>query len=533
MPVLQHELNYGGQEKRRSLSRRLPVARVASLTSVALLALALLPSPLPAAAIKGTVLDHFTGRALARAEVKLAPISGTAGDEAVLFSNVAGNFEFADVRPGYYLLSAARRGFATAWYGQKAWNTAAVPLTIADERDELNLPLYLKRLGAISGTVWDENEVGIAGIKVLAYRAAHPPRLVSEAQADDRGVFRIGELEPGSYFLRSAAHRLPGGDGLLPTFFKNTIELDRAWSIEAQLEQETGDRNFRPEVGKLYELSGEIIFPKAEATIELVSRVERVSVRSMADGRFRFPNLAPGEYELFAECVVADRYRTERFSAYRRVNIDSGDEQVRIGLDPLSKITLKLEDPDSNPAPLDQVVPAIRKLDLAGAGPMKQVVKGAAELAAGRWEIAVLPRGRRYTSTIDGPSLVPGRGDGWIEFTLLGRRDLTIKAIVSPNAASIHGKVTTGAGRAVGSAPVFLRPVNLPPEKRVVDPRATRTSPGGEFQFTGLAPGQYRLMSSFEYAAPDDSQMAAARAVEISVKESEERVQNLELFVLR
>jgi hypothetical protein len=488
---------------------------------------------LTAATVKGTVLDHFTGRALARAEVKLSPVSGTLGDEQTLFSNIAGNFEFGEVRPGYYLLSAARRGFATAWYGQKTWNSAAVPVTIADERDELNLPLYPRRMGAISGTVWDENEIGIAGVKVVAYRASRPPKLVAEAQADDRGFFRIGELEPGSYFIRSAGHKLPGGDGVLPTFFKNTTELDRAWAIDAQLEEESADRNFRPEVGALYELSGEIVFPKAEVTLELVSPLDRARTRSMPDGGFRLPNLAPGEYELFAECTITDRYRTERFSAYRMVSIDNGNEQLRFGLDPLSKITLKLEDPDANPVPLEQVVPAIRRLDLAGAGPMKPVVKGAAELAAGRWEIAVLPRGRRYTAAIEGPSLVPGRGDGWIEFKLLARRELAIKAVVSPNAASIHGKVTRGAGRAVGGAPVFLRQVNLPPEKRVIDPRSTRTSPGGEYQFDRLAPGQYRLMSSFEFASPDDAQMAAARAVEISVRESEERLQNLDLFVLR
>jgi hypothetical protein len=508
-------------------------ARGAALTLAAISAALGLNLNLSAATVKGTVLDRFTGRALARAEVKLMPVSGTAGNQQALFTSVAGNFEFGDVRPGYYLLSAARRGFAAAWYGQKAWNSAAVPIVIADERDELNLPLYPRRLGAISGTVWDENEIGISGVKVAAYRASRPPQLVAEAQADDRGFFRIGELEPGEYFIRSAGHRLPGGDGLLPAFFKNTVELDRAWPIETQLEEEAADRNFRPEVGELYELSGEIVFPKAEVTIELVSPLERIRTRSGDGGGFRFPNVAPGVYELFAEGVLADRYRIERFSAYRMVSIDNGNEHLRFGLDPLSRVSLKVEDQDANPVPIEQVVTLIRRLDLAGALAPKTVTGQTAELAAGRWEIAVLPRGGRYTAAIDGPSLVPGRGDGWIEFKLLGRRDLAIKAIVSPNAASIRGKVTSGAGRPVGGAPVYLRAVNLPPEKRVVDPRGTRTSPGGEYRFTGLAPGQYRLMSSFEFAAPDDGQMTAARAAEVSVRESEEREQNLELFVLR
>ena len=63
------------------------------------------------------------------------------------------------------------------------------------------------RFGGITGTVRDENEVGIADQDVAAYTNTEPPYVVSRATTDDRGVFRISGLYPGSYLVRTTGNR--------------------------------------------------------------------------------------------------------------------------------------------------------------------------------------------------------------------------------------------------------------------------------------------------------------------------------------
>jgi hypothetical protein len=80
-------------------------------------------------------------------------------------------------------------------------------------------------MGAISGRVLDENGVGLQRITVLTYHARFPLRSVAEAKSDDRRVYRIAGLDPGRYWLRTAAAILDDGSGLLPTFGPLAREL--------------------------------------------------------------------------------------------------------------------------------------------------------------------------------------------------------------------------------------------------------------------------------------------------------------------
>jgi hypothetical protein len=61
----------------------------------------------------------------------------------------------------------------------------------------------------------------------------------------------------------------------------------------------------------------------------------------------------------------------------------------------------------------------------------------------------------------------------------------------------VEGLVMTAPERAVPGAPVFLQAVEPPGEIRT-----TRTDLRGRYRFIGLAPGAYRLISSFEQQSP-------------------------------
>src|SRR5215467_227612 len=194
------------------------------------LLLLLLPIALEAAIIRGTVVEHSTGKPLARTQMTLAPLPGTPGPQQAQRTNTYGAFEFSALPGGAYLLTASRRGFPPVQYGQKNWRAAGAPIVIAEDQTSF-LNLRMPRYGAITGTIVDENDVGLPEHEVVAYRNTRPPRLVARAQADDRGIFRIPGLDPGRYLVRTVGRQYEDG-GYLPTFYRETQRVEEASFLE-------------------------------------------------------------------------------------------------------------------------------------------------------------------------------------------------------------------------------------------------------------------------------------------------------------
>ena len=86
----------------------------------------------------------------------------------------------------------------------------------------------------------------------------------------------------------------------------------------------------------------------------------------------------------------------------------------------------------------------------------------------------------------------------------------------SSNPGALHGMVKD-AGEPVVGAPVFMEPMDLEPARRLTDTYVTITDVQGRYHFSGLAPGHYRVLSSFEYQMPDSKIMAEARAQELQI----------------
>ena len=145
-----------------------------------------------AAVIRGVVLDRSTGRPLARSLVNLRPVDGTGGKPQSIRANRGGQFTFT-VSAGMYLLRASRAGFAPFQYGQKDWKSAGKPMAV-EQDGALYLDIRLRRYAAISGTVLDENEIGIPDQKVIAYPAKQPLQIAATATTDDRGTSTLTTL---------------------------------------------------------------------------------------------------------------------------------------------------------------------------------------------------------------------------------------------------------------------------------------------------------------------------------------------------
>lgn len=256
-----------------ALSARGVRQMLSSMLKVALAGLLLLRLT-GAATIRGAVVENATGRPLARSLVTASAIGreGSAGGSMSTRANSSGLFFLSGLNPGAYLLTASRRGFAARRYGQKNWKAAGTPILLADNESNFVVELRLQRLGAITGAVWDENQVGLPDQEVAVYETTRPPRLLKKIRTDDRGIYRIGELEPGSYYVRARGSQSDEGSGPLPTFFKDSAGVEQAQRVDVDLDQQAIDINIQPPVGKLYHVTGSAQVPRQvmQLTIDLV-----------------------------------------------------------------------------------------------------------------------------------------------------------------------------------------------------------------------------------------------------------------------
>src|ERR1035437_3806142 len=288
---------------------------------------------LQAAIIKGSVVENQTGKALARTLVSIQPVPGSAGPTGTVRTNSYGMFEFVDLPAGAYLVHAARRGFMAAQFGQKNWRAAGQPVVL-DKDQSTFLSIRLPRFSSISGIIVDENDVGLPEHEVVAMSNTRPPRMMAKAQADDRGMYRISGLDPGTYLVRTVGRTYEEG-GYLPTFYRDTARVDKAGMVDTLLDQDTANIKVRPFPGKLFTISGIVMTnPQGStATVTLVSDVSRETLTTT--GAFQFFSKPPGPYEILIE-QQADRRGP--MGAYVALALERDMTGMRINVLPMAGV---------------------------------------------------------------------------------------------------------------------------------------------------------------------------------------------------
>ena len=263
------------------------------------LALALACVVVQAAVIRGTVIENQSRKPLSRALVSLQPIEGTPGKATSIRTNKYGAFQFDALAAGAYVVKASRRGFLATEHGQKRWNSAGMPIIVTAEESPF-LTIRLPRYGAITGTVVDENDVGLPQHDVVAYRATAPPQPAARGISDERGFYRIYGLEPGTYVVRSGAKQDEGVE-YVPTFSRETLRFEESRPVHVFLDEDVKDADVRPATGRLFTVQGVVEpFPLTAGPIKVTLSSDMGKLTTNGPG-FRFASLPPGQYDLYAE----------------------------------------------------------------------------------------------------------------------------------------------------------------------------------------------------------------------------------------
>ena len=319
-----------------------------------------------AAFVLGRVVDATTSRAVPRATVTLVPegrVEAPAAprDAPRVLTDPAGRFVFRGLAAGRYQFTAAAPGYLDAAAGQRRPGGVSRPIAIDQGQAVGDLTIRIWPEATIAGTVRDDTgspvpEVWVSLLRREAGRAGGPAiGELGGARTDDRGVYRLSGIEPGTYYVAVATRTVQapvpgrpgihigdavvqtGGDGmwgtsnvlagLLPTsirsdgrvvgypstYHPSASGLTSATAIDVNAgDDRTGiDVDLRPVT--MSRVSGTLVGPGGpEAGIEVAlipafavnQTIERthgtISTTSDATGAFAFVAVPAGQYRLRA-----------------------------------------------------------------------------------------------------------------------------------------------------------------------------------------------------------------------------------------
>ena len=156
------------------------------------------------AALSGRVLTGDTGAVVKRAMVRLA--DQDTRDRRTVQTDDNGRYRFTDLPADRYTVTVSKAGFITLAYGQKHPRQPPLPIQVDAGRQVRNVNIVLPRGSVITGHLVDEDGAPMARalVQVLRYVYRQGLRQIEPAgtdQTDDRGQYRVFDLEPGEYFV--------------------------------------------------------------------------------------------------------------------------------------------------------------------------------------------------------------------------------------------------------------------------------------------------------------------------------------------
>ncbi len=288
----------------------------------------------PQGVIAGQVVDGATGQPLGGATVGLLRIQPplTSAERLAALRDPAkrrlpvsqqaddrGFFEFSGLAPGPYSGFVERPGYLTEQLGDSKdrpdFSIPVLPVELRPSEQLRSLRLRMWRAGSVAGIALDESGDPVVKATVQCFRRAYVRGRLTwspgqAAQTDDRGVFHISELVPGTYTVALLAE---ADTAQAAVFHGGTDSADSATPILV----EPGDRHegitltTRLAAGiPVTSLAGHVVNHEAAAGRPIVAHLTRRGASSsMASaeafkttvdrtGRFAFSRVPKGDYEL-------------------------------------------------------------------------------------------------------------------------------------------------------------------------------------------------------------------------------------------
>jgi hypothetical protein len=497
----------------------------------------------PTGAISGRVINS-AGEPLAGASVSASTISGGRSQAVTVNSN--GEFKIDGLEPGLYRLFSLMTGYVSSTPPSA---TDPVYSRIGD-----SVTLTLIKGAVITGTVTGTNgplvSVGVFVTRVRDEAGKTLPPLSGwrERSTDDRGMFRIYGLQPGTYIVWAAKRRLgliiPSAfDNDAPTYFPSGTR-DTATEITVRDGEEiTTDIQYRAEPG--HAVSGHVtgVIESQErfspgASINLVDVQRRTSIpgtstNSADNNSFALYGVPDGEYELYAiqYLPTGDGFR----SPPQRVSVRGGDVTgLNVTLAPLGSIEGRLvfetdpkagcaqrketaapetivkawrsapEKTDANNKPgssevstLSANAPTLATGDAKGSFLLRNLQPGNYQIdsqpPASGWYLKSMATGTTRAAAAKTAGLNPAR-DGIALKS--GERVTGVIITIAEGAARLRGRISVAEGQSLPPRmTVYLVPSEPGAADNVLRFYEARSDADGRFTLDEVAPGKYWIVA--------------------------------------
>jgi hypothetical protein len=160
--------------------------------------------------IAGVLVNWVTGQPVAGASVAIAPTAQGTDREIsrTVITGGDGRFAFGGLSRGKYSLMAAAHGFMLQGFERHGMYATAI--VAGPDLDSEHLVFRLQPDASVEGQVTDENNDPVQNAMVRLFQQSMEDGRqrtipMNQGQADDQGQFRIGHLEPGTYYLAVSA----------------------------------------------------------------------------------------------------------------------------------------------------------------------------------------------------------------------------------------------------------------------------------------------------------------------------------------
>ncbi len=482
--------------------------------------------PACAGVIQGIVLEQATSLPLARTKIRVERIEQSQRLAMLtVIAGSSGSFVAHGLPTGQYVVTAIRAGYAPELFRSKPGDSRSAVLNLKED-GEIFAEIRMRRLGAITGRIVDENRVGIPGINVIAYEARVPLRNVAQAKTDDRGIYRIHGLAAGKYYVRSGPFQLEDGPGLLPTFFPFGATIANVRTVAAAYDQETPDVDIQPAQGRLFQLTVKPLCDLLDGVATLVLSADtgrREAKAPCAGPPYTFTELSPSDYELLVYTGDGDKATK---AGYQRQSFDK-DTSLSVQPIPLPTVQVVIKPSGRNATVYG------RRRDLAGffESMVFSDVKRTAVLP-GIWEFgARAADDSHYISEVDTWNDRSDRDPRNPEWTLAhtehGYTQIEVKVGDTP--AGLAG-VVRSKGEAAPGAPVYLYPMTPETMQAMNGFRQVYAGANGNYRFEGLTPGRYLVASSFDVLEVNEENLKAAKAETVELGPGSSAARDLSLW---
>lgn len=246
-------------------------------------------------------------------------------------SGADGRFVLKNVPAGNYRLKVSRNGYFDMEYGQHKPSDPGAIVNLHPGQSMSDLLFKMGRAGVISGRIFDEDGEPMANVMVNAlkysYREARRElTLVTEAQSNDLGEFRLFGLAPGRYFVSAeqmewnhvVGEKEFSGTGNAnekgygKVYYPSALEPDKASALTVKEGEEIPSIDFLMKEIQVYRIRGKVMnlvskhSTRGMQVLVLPRKQETdffgFSMNNLvkADGSFELAEVAPGEYTVVA-----------------------------------------------------------------------------------------------------------------------------------------------------------------------------------------------------------------------------------------